>query len=87
MRQIFSLNLVGYLLGIPILGYSLDIGKEHVNLIDEKLEKLIYSGQLDAKELDRYSFENYVYLLVYSCLVLELYYHKNYNPLPEFLLL
>ncbi|XP_062098082.1 uncharacterized protein LOC133803951 [Humulus lupulus] len=45
--------LVGYLLGLPILGYSLDIGKEHVNLIDERLEKLIYSGQLDAKELDR----------------------------------
>ncbi|XWS41476.1 hypothetical protein CRYUN_Cryun17cG0085100 [Craigia yunnanensis] len=45
--------LIGYLLGIPILGYALDIGKEHVNLIDEKLEKLIYSGQLDAKELDR----------------------------------
>ncbi|MBA0824589.1 hypothetical protein Goarm_021246 [Gossypium armourianum] len=45
--------VVGYLLGLPILGYSLDIGKEHVNLIDEKLEKLIYSGQLDAKELDR----------------------------------
>ncbi|KAI8540732.1 hypothetical protein RHMOL_Rhmol08G0008700 [Rhododendron molle] len=44
---------VAYLLGLPILGYSLDIGKEHVNLIDEKLEKLIYSGQLDAKELDR----------------------------------
>jgi len=36
------------------LGYSLDIGKEHVNLIDDRLEKLIYSGQLDAKELDRY---------------------------------
>ncbi|KAE8709435.1 hypothetical protein F3Y22_tig00110331pilonHSYRG00014 [Hibiscus syriacus] len=45
--------LIGYLLGLPILGYSLDIGKEHVNLIDEKLEKLIYSGQLDAKQLDR----------------------------------
>uniref|UniRef100_A0A2N9EKX2 Peptidase M41 domain-containing protein n=1 Tax=Fagus sylvatica TaxID=28930 RepID=A0A2N9EKX2_FAGSY len=45
--------LVAYLLGIPILGYSLDIGKENVNLIDERLEKLIYSGQLDAKELDR----------------------------------
>ncbi|KAI3451080.1 hypothetical protein Pfo_007745 [Paulownia fortunei] len=45
--------LVAYLLGLPILGYSLDIGKEHVNLIDERLEKLIYSGQLDAKELDR----------------------------------
>ncbi|KAG6399699.1 hypothetical protein SASPL_141180 [Salvia splendens] len=45
--------LVAYLLGLPILGYSLDIGKENVNLINEKLEKLIYSGQLDAKELDR----------------------------------
>ncbi|XP_042493481.1 uncharacterized protein LOC122073049 isoform X3 [Macadamia integrifolia] len=45
--------LVAYLLGLPILGYSLDIGKEHVNLVDKKLEKLIYSGQLDAKELDR----------------------------------
>ncbi|XP_073145451.1 uncharacterized protein [Henckelia pumila] len=45
--------LVAYLLGLPILGYSLDIGKEHVNLIDERLEKIIYSGQLDAKELDR----------------------------------
>ncbi|CAN1190301.1 hypothetical protein LINPERPRIM_LOCUS40212 [Linum perenne] len=45
--------LVAYLIGLPILGYSLDIGKENVNLIDEKLEKLIYSGQLDSKELDR----------------------------------
>lgn len=41
------------MLGLPILGYSLDIGKEHTNLIDQRLEKLIYSGQLDAKELDR----------------------------------
>ncbi|CAN6477855.1 unnamed protein product [Victoria cruziana] len=45
--------LVAYLLGHPVLGYSLDVGKEHVNLIDERLEKLIYSGQLDEKELDR----------------------------------
>ncbi|XP_059624372.1 uncharacterized protein LOC132267271 isoform X1 [Cornus florida] len=45
--------LVAYLLGLPILGYSLDIGKENVNLIDEKLEKMIYKGQLDAKDLDR----------------------------------
>ncbi|KAI3850112.1 hypothetical protein MKW98_001056 [Papaver atlanticum] len=45
--------LVAYLLGLPILGYSLDIGKEHVNLVDERLQKLIYSGKLDAKELDR----------------------------------
>ncbi|KAL5992215.1 hypothetical protein ACLOJK_013130 [Asimina triloba] len=45
--------LVAYLLGLPILGYSLDIGKEHVNLVDERLQKVIYSGQLDDKELDR----------------------------------
>uniref|UniRef100_A0ACD5UUB4 Uncharacterized protein n=1 Tax=Avena sativa TaxID=4498 RepID=A0ACD5UUB4_AVESA len=45
--------LISYLTGLPILGYSLDIGKEHVNLIDKQLEKLIYSGQLDQKELDR----------------------------------
>ncbi|RWR78418.1 hypothetical protein CKAN_00694900 [Cinnamomum micranthum f. kanehirae] len=45
--------LVAYLLGLPILDYSLDIGKEHVNLVDERLQKLIYSGQLDEKELDR----------------------------------
>jgi hypothetical protein len=51
---LFILFLVAYLLGLPILGYSLDIGKEHVNLIDDRLEKLLYSGQLDAKEIDRY---------------------------------
>lgn len=45
--------LVAYFFGLPILEYSLDIGKEHVNLINDKLEKLIYSGQLDAQELDR----------------------------------
>lgn len=44
---------VAYLIGLPIFGYSLDIGKEHVNLIDEKLEKLLYSGKLEAKDLDR----------------------------------
>ncbi|KAI3689537.1 hypothetical protein L2E82_47497 [Cichorium intybus] len=45
--------LIAYLLRLPFLGYSLDIGKENVNLIDENLEELIYSGQLDSKELDR----------------------------------
>ncbi|KAM0871807.1 hypothetical protein ACQ4PT_039141 [Festuca glaucescens] len=45
--------LISYLTGLPILGYSLDIGKEHVNLVDKQIEKLIYSGKLDQKELDR----------------------------------
>ncbi|KAJ7561081.1 hypothetical protein O6H91_03G013200 [Diphasiastrum complanatum] len=45
--------LVAYLLGLPVLGYSLDIGKEHVNLLNESLQKKIYEGFLDKKELDR----------------------------------
>ncbi|KAL2631300.1 hypothetical protein R1flu_015986 [Riccia fluitans] len=45
--------LVAYLVGLPIVAYSLDIGKEHVNLVDEKLQKRIYEGQLDPRELDR----------------------------------
>ena len=44
---------VAYLLGVPIVGYSLDIGKENVNLIDEKVQKRIYEGKLDSKDLDR----------------------------------
>ncbi|KAI5074663.1 hypothetical protein GOP47_0010624 [Adiantum capillus-veneris] len=45
--------LVAYVLGVPIVGYSLDTGKEHVNLVDEKIQKRIYEGKIDAKELDR----------------------------------
>ncbi|OAE31558.1 hypothetical protein AXG93_3415s1180 [Marchantia polymorpha subsp. ruderalis] len=45
--------LVAYLVGLPIVAYSLDLGKEHVNLVDEKLQKRIYEGQLDSRELDR----------------------------------
>lgn len=52
---------VAYLIGLPILGYSLDIGKEHVNLIDEGLQKMIYGGQLDNKELDRYKLDAILY--------------------------
>ncbi|CAM6116441.1 unnamed protein product [Calypogeia fissa] len=44
---------VAYLVGLPIVGYSIDIGKEHVNLLDEKLQERIYSGSFDARELDK----------------------------------
>ena len=49
----FTSFSVAYLLGVPIVGYSLDIGKENVNLIDEKVQKRIYEGKLDSKDLDR----------------------------------
>jgi hypothetical protein len=64
-------ELVSYLTGLPILGYSLDIGKEHVNLVDKQLEKMIYSGKLDQKELDRYSL----------CFSLSKYVHNFCTPL------
>jgi len=44
--------LTAYLVGLPIVGYSLDLGKEHVNLVDASVEKRIYEG-LDANLLDR----------------------------------
>lgn len=45
--------LVAYLLGIPVASYSLDIGKEHTNLVDDKLQKRIYDARLEAGELDK----------------------------------
>ena len=44
--------LTAYMVGIPVVGYSLDLGKEHVNLVDASMEKKIYEG-LDANLLDR----------------------------------
>lgn len=44
--------LTAYLVGLPIVGYSLDLGKEHVNLLNESVEKRIYEG-LDNNLLDR----------------------------------
>ncbi|XP_078429630.1 uncharacterized protein LOC144701753 isoform X2 [Wolffia australiana] len=45
--------IVAYLVGLPIVDYSLDIGKEHVNLLSDSLQKQIYSGQLEDRDLDR----------------------------------
>lgn len=45
---------VAYLVGLPVIGYSLDLGKEHVNLMDEKLQKRLYESKLEGGELDRY---------------------------------
>ncbi|CAI5972270.1 unnamed protein product [Closterium sp. NIES-65] len=45
--------LLAYLLGLPPVAYSLDIGKEHTNLLDDKLQKKIYSGKLESDDVDR----------------------------------
>ncbi|GAQ85236.1 hypothetical protein KFL_002250160 [Klebsormidium nitens] len=47
--------LVAYMLGIPITGYSLDIGREHTNLVDFKLQKRLLEGLLNVSELERLS--------------------------------
>lgn len=44
--------LTAYMVGLPIVDYSLDLGKEHVNLLNEATEKKIYEG-LDSNLLDR----------------------------------
>lgn len=44
---------VAYQLGIPVCSYSLDIGKEHTNLVDQALQRRIYDGKLQEGELDK----------------------------------
>jgi hypothetical protein len=45
--------LVGYLLGVPIVGYSLDLGKEHTDMLENRLERKIVGAQrLSDDEID-----------------------------------
>lgn len=45
--------LVGYLLGVPIVGYSLDLGKEHTDFLEARLERKIVGAQrLSEAEVD-----------------------------------
>lgn len=41
-RHELALFWVAYLTGLPILGYSSDTGKEHVNLVSEQLQHFMY---------------------------------------------
>lgn len=52
---IYCFLAVAYMLGIPITGYSLDIGREHTNLVDFKLQKRLLEGLLNVSELERYA--------------------------------
>jgi hypothetical protein len=45
--------LVGYLLGVPVVGYSLDLGKEHTDFLEARLERKIVGAQrLSEDEID-----------------------------------
>jgi hypothetical protein len=45
--------LVGYLLGVPVVGYSLDLGKEHTDFLEARLERKIVGAQrLSDDEID-----------------------------------
>jgi len=44
--------LAGYLLGVPVGGYSLDLGKEHTDFVEAKMAKRIIEGRLSDDEVN-----------------------------------
>jgi len=44
--------LVAYLCGVPVTSYSLDMGKEHTDLVEHKLQRKIMKGKLEPSEVD-----------------------------------
>mmetsp|Transcript_18753 Transcript_18753/g.52201 ORF Transcript_18753/g.52201 Transcript_18753/m.52201 type:complete len:371 (-) Transcript_18753:486-1598(-) len=44
--------LVGYLLGVPIAGYSLDVGLVHTDFVEAKLQDRLISKRLSEVEVD-----------------------------------
>lgn len=47
--------LVGYLLGVPALGYDLAIGREHTDFAEAKLQKRLFQSDLSAGDIDQLS--------------------------------
>ena len=47
--------LTAYLLGVPVAGYSLIVGKEHTDLAEAALQRRLIEKQLDDKEVDKLS--------------------------------
>jgi len=45
--------LTAYLAGVPVTGYSLDIGKEHTDLAEAKLQRKVYQGKLEEDDLNQ----------------------------------
>lgn len=44
--------LVGYLLGVPVAGYTLALGKEHTDFAEARLSRRLIEGKLSDDELN-----------------------------------
>lgn len=44
--------LVGYLLGVPVAGYSLNLAKEHTDFVEGKLGRSMFVEDLEEQELN-----------------------------------
>jgi hypothetical protein len=42
-----------YLLGVPITGYDLTIGKEHVDFAEAKLQQRLFQSKLEPTDIDQ----------------------------------
>jgi hypothetical protein len=45
--------LIGYLLGVPVLGYDLAIGREHTDFAEAKLQKRLFQSNLSTQDIDQ----------------------------------
>lgn len=43
----------GYLLGVPVVDYSLDIGKAHTDFAEAKLQRRLFERQLSDAEINQ----------------------------------
>lgn len=44
--------LLGYLLGVPVMAYSIELGKEHTEFAEAKIQQRIIERQLSDEEID-----------------------------------
>jgi hypothetical protein len=45
--------LLGYLMGVPVTGYGLDIGQEHTEFAEAKIQKRLIERMLEDSEIDQ----------------------------------
>ena len=45
--------LIGYLLGVPAIGYDLALGREHTDFAEAKLQKRLFQSQLSDDEVNQ----------------------------------